>query len=87
MLELWVDEQLKFITSEAFLTLCAEAKAALSGCWDCSICLKDETSNTTAGLAMEMPSYGHAFHHKVHHQVVRLEIHLPDVPVRFVYVS
>ena len=33
-LELWVDEQLKFIMSEALLTLCteAEAEAAPAGC-------------------------------------------------------
>ncbi|XP_066373219.1 uncharacterized protein [Miscanthus floridulus] len=63
-LELWVDEQLKFITSEALLTLCveAEAEAAPAGCQDCSICLEDETSNPMAGHAMKMPDYGHAFH-------------------------
>ena len=46
--------------------LCAEteAKAALAGCWDCSICLEDETSNPMAGHAMEMPGCGHVFHHK-----------------------
>ena len=49
-LELWVDEQLKFIASEALLTLCAEAEAAVAGCQDYSICLEDETSNPTAGL-------------------------------------
>ena len=36
-LELWVDEQFKFITSKALLTLCAEA--APLGCQDCSIFL------------------------------------------------
>ena len=89
MLELWVDKQLKFIASEELLTLCAEvqAEAAPARCRDYSICLEDETSNPTAGHAVEMPSYGHAFHRKVHHQVVRPEIHLPAVLTRFVYVS
>ncbi|XP_066324187.1 putative RING-H2 finger protein ATL37 [Miscanthus floridulus] len=63
-LELWVDEQLKFIAFEVLLTLCVEAKAAPAGCRDCSIYLEDETSNPTASHAMEMPGYGHAFHHK-----------------------
>ena len=31
-LKLWVNEQLKFIASEALLTLCAEAEAAPAGC-------------------------------------------------------
>jgi hypothetical protein len=61
-LELWVNEQFKFITSKALLTLYAEAAPA--GCLDCSIYLHDETSNPMAGHAMEMPDYGHAFHRK-----------------------
>jgi hypothetical protein len=45
MLELWVDEHLKFIASKALLMLCAEVEAVLVGCWDNSIYLEDETSN------------------------------------------
>ena len=63
-LELWVDEQLKFIASEALLTLCAEAKAAPVGCPDYIFCLEDETSNPVADHAVEMPGCGHTFHHK-----------------------
>ncbi|XP_066381125.1 uncharacterized protein [Miscanthus floridulus] len=65
-LEIWVDEQLKFIASEALLMLCVEveAEAVPAGCWDCSICLEDETSNPMASHAMEMPRYSHTFHHK-----------------------
>ena len=65
-LELWVNKQLKFIASEELLTLCAEvqAEAAPARCRDYSICLEDETSNPTAGHAVEMPGYGHAFHRK-----------------------
>jgi hypothetical protein len=36
-LELWVNEQLKFIASEVLLMLCTEAEAAPAGCWDYSI--------------------------------------------------
>ena len=57
-----VDEQVKFIVSKVLLTLCAEA--APEGCQDYNICLEDETSNPMVGHAMEMPGYGHAFHHK-----------------------
>jgi hypothetical protein len=66
MLELWVDEQLKFIASVALLTLCVETKAeaALAGCRDCSIYLEDETSNPTANHVVEMPSCSHTFHRK-----------------------
>ncbi|XP_066350377.1 uncharacterized protein [Miscanthus floridulus] len=64
MLELWVDEQLKFIMSKALLTLCVEAEAVPAWCRDYSIYLEDETSNPMGGHAMEMPSYGHAFHRK-----------------------
>ncbi|XP_066358114.1 uncharacterized protein [Miscanthus floridulus] len=64
MLELWVNEQLKFIASEALLMFCVDAEVALVGCWDYNICLEDETSNLAAGLAVEMPSYGHTFHRK-----------------------
>ncbi|XP_066324147.1 uncharacterized protein [Miscanthus floridulus] len=64
MLELWVDEQLKFIVSEALLTVYAKVEAAPAGCRDYSICLEDETSNPVAGLVVEMPGYGHAFHYK-----------------------
>ncbi|XP_066323606.1 putative RING-H2 finger protein ATL37 [Miscanthus floridulus] len=63
-LELWVDKQLKFITSEVLLTLCAEAEAVPAACWDYSICQEDETSNPMAGHAMEMLGCGHAFHRK-----------------------
>ena len=55
---------MKFITSKALVSLYAEPEAAPAGCWDCSICLEDETSNPTAGHAMEMPNCGHAFHRK-----------------------
>jgi hypothetical protein len=61
-LELWVDEQFKFIMSKALLMLCAEV--ALARCRDCSIYLQDETSNPVASHAVEMPDYGHAFHRK-----------------------
>ena len=61
-LELWVDEQFKFIASKALLTLCAEA--ALAGCWDYNICLQDETSNPAASHAVKMHDCGHAFHLK-----------------------
>ena len=64
MVELWVEEQLKFITSEALLMLCVETKAVLEGCWDCSICLEDQTSNPAASHAMEMPGCGHTVHRK-----------------------
>ena len=64
MLELWVDEQLKLIMSDAFLTLCAEVEVVPTGCRDYNICLEDETYHPVAGLAMEMPDCGHAFHHK-----------------------
>ena len=66
MLELRVDEQLKFIVFEALLMLCTEAEveAAPAGCQDYNICLEDETSNLVASHAMEMPGYGHTFHHK-----------------------
>jgi len=50
MLELWVNEQLKFIASEALLTFCMDAEAALVGCWDYSICLEDETSNPAPAM-------------------------------------
>ncbi|XP_066344626.1 uncharacterized protein [Miscanthus floridulus] len=63
-LELWVNEQLKFIASKALLMLCAEVEAALARCWGCIICLEDETSNPMADHAVEMPGYGHAFHRK-----------------------
>ena len=55
---------MKFIASEALLTLCAEAEAAPAGRRDYSICLEDETSNPAADLAVEMHGYGHAFHCK-----------------------
>jgi hypothetical protein len=61
-LELWVDEQFKFIASKALLMLCAEVAPA--GCRDCSIYLQDKTSNPAASHVVEMPSYGHAFHRK-----------------------
>ncbi|XP_066341697.1 uncharacterized protein [Miscanthus floridulus] len=63
-LELWVDEQLKFIMSKVLLTLCMEAEAAPVVCWDRNICLDDETSNPMASHAVEMPGCGHAFHYK-----------------------
>jgi hypothetical protein len=64
MLELWVDEQLKFIGSKALLMLCGEAKSVPVGCQDCSICLEDETSNPADDHAVEIPSCSHAFHCK-----------------------
>jgi hypothetical protein len=61
-LELWSDEQLKFIASKVLLMLCAEAEKVPAGCHDCNICLEDETSNLTIGHAMEMPGCSHTFH-------------------------
>jgi hypothetical protein len=63
-LELWVDEQLKFIASKALLTFCTKAEVAPIGCQGSSIYLKDEKANPTTSHAMEMPGCSNAFHRK-----------------------